>query len=658
MGAAIAHRGPDSSGTWMDEEAGVGLVHRRLSILDLSPAGHQPMVSPSGRYVLVFNGEIYNHQDLRAELNCGMESWRGHSDTETLLASFEIWGMEATLKKTVGMFALALWDRAGRILTLARDRLGEKPLYYGWSGGTFLFGSELKALVAYPGFNREIDRGALALLLRHNYIPAPHSIYRGIKKLLPGTSARLRVASCRNIEWPEPLPYWSLRSIAEEGQSLPLEGSEDEAVDLLEEMLRDAVRRQMVADVPLGAFLSGGVDSSTVVALMQSQSSTPVRTFTIGFSEPAYNEAGHAREVAGYLGTDHTELYVTPKDALDVIPLLPHLYDEPFSDSSQIPTFLLSQLVREHVTVSLSGDGGDELFGGYNRYMLADSIWKGILRVPAFARGSLTKCMESIPPCVWNTVFGSLRKLVPYPLRISQPSDKLQKLTELLGCRTPEAVYHNLVSHWKHPGDIVLNGEEPSTVLTDSHLWAKLPVMDQRMMYLDSSSYLPDDILVKVDRAAMAVSLETRVPFLDHRIVELAWRMPLSLKIRDGRGKWILRQVLDRYVPRSLIERPKMGFGVPIDSWLRGPLRDWAESLLSEDKLAREGFFDPAPIREKWVEHLSGRRNFQYYLWDVLMFQQWHDHTFSRHDSTNHYALPGDVKGNNYPPVTVDQYTN
>jgi asparagine synthase (glutamine-hydrolysing) len=636
MGAAIGHRGPDSAGIWMDEKAGIGLSHRRLSILDLSPAGHQPMVSSSGRYVLVFNGEIYNHVDLRSELNSGVAGWRGHSDTETLLEGFEVWGPEITLKKTIGMFALALWDRAGRVLTLARDRLGEKPLYYGWSGKAFVFGSELKAFWAYPGFNREIDRGALALLLRHNYIPAPHSIYRGIKKLLPGTFAQLQVETCSRNEWPEPVPYWSLRNIAEEGQSSPFESSEQEAIDALEQLLRDAVHLQMASDVPLGAFLSGGVDSSTIVALMQAQSSRPVRTFTIGFSEHGYNEAEYAREVAKHLGTDHTELYVTPEDALDVIPRLPHLYDEPFSDSSQIPTFLLSQLVREHVTVSLSGDAGDELFGGYNRYLLASTIWKGMGRVPAFARCSLAWCMKTVPPGIWNAIFGSRNKLVPHSLRMSLPGDKFQKLSELLDCQTPEAVYHNLISHWKRPADIVLNGEEPDTVITDSAQWPKLPLLDQHMMYLDSSSYLPDDILVKVDRAAMAVSLETRVPFLDHRVVEFAWRLPISMKIRpQGQSKWILRQVLYRYVPKSLIERPKMGFGVPIDNWLRGPLREWAESLLNEDRLVREGFFDPVPIRRKWAEHLSGRRNFQYYLWDVLMFQQWLEHTHSDAQSSN-----------------------
>jgi len=624
----LVHRGPDDAGAWSDENVGVALGHRRLAILDLSPAGHQPMLSASGRFVIVFNGEIYNHLALRSEL--GVVNWRGHSDTETLLAAFEAWGIEATLKKAVGMFAFALWDRAGRILTLARDRLGEKPLYYGWQGESFLFGSELKALKAHPAFRAGIDRNALTLLLRHSYIPAPHSIYRGIHKLLPGTLLQIPFGKgVSTAQAARPAPYWTLAGVVESGQAEPIIGDDARVTAELEARLLEAIGLQMVADVPLGAFLSGGVDSSTVVALMQVQSSRPVKTFTIGYYEEGYSEAGYAKAVARHLGTEHAELYLTPEEARAVIPLLPALYDEPFSDSSQIPTFLVSQMARQHVTVSLSGDAGDELFGGYNRYFLASAIWRRLRWWPDAMRRLAANSITALSPAAWNRLHGVALPLLPRPLWVTQPGDKAHKLAEILAAESPEEIYRGLVSHWQNPTDVVIGATEPATVLTDRANWSAVPDFEHRMMFLDAVSYLPDDILVKVDRAAMSVSLESRVPFLDHRVVEFAWRLPLAMKIRDGQGKWILRQVLYKYVPKELIERPKMGFGVPIDAWLRGPLREWAEALLDESRLKREGFFRPEPIRRKWLEHLSGARNWQYHLWDVLMFQAWFEHTES-----------------------------
>jgi asparagine synthase (glutamine-hydrolysing) len=621
MADKISHRGPDASGYWHDDEQHIGLAHRRLSIVDLSAAGHQPMQSASGRYQIAFNGEIYNHTLLRESLAQSFPAllWRGHSDTETLLAGIDCWGIQGTVERLIGMFAFAVWDRQTHTLTLARDRAGEKPLYYGWQGGTFLFGSELKALCVHPAFQKQIDRGALSLFLRHGYIPSPYSIYQGVSKLQPGC---LLTVSLQRPE-PEMSRYWSGAEIAKSGVANGFGGSPGEAVDSLEVLLKDAVRQQMMADVPLGAFLSGGVDSSTVVALMQAQSSRPVKTFTIGFHENGYNEAEHAVLVAKHLGTDHTELYVSAEQAMAVIPRLPVLYDEPFADSSQIPTFLVSQLARQQVTVSLSGDAGDELFCGYNRYQLTHKLWSRLARVPLPLRTLAARALTSVSPNAWNRLMSAAGGLLPHGAGAAQFGDKVHKGAGVLASDSADALYRGLVSSWHDPASVVINGREPPTLLSGNP--PDLQGLDdvQRMMALDLLTYLPDDILVKVDRAAMGVSLETRVPFLDHRVVETAWRLPLEMKLREGQNKWILRQVLYRHVPQALIERPKMGFGVPIDSWLRGPLRQWAEELLDESRLKKEGYFHPTEIRRKWREHLSGQRNWQHQLWSVLMFQAW-----------------------------------
>lgn len=625
MTDTLVHRGPDDGGTWCDSERGIALGHRRLSILDLSPAGHQPMHAASSRYVIAFNGEIYNHLQLREQLDADAvpHRWRGRSDTETLLAGFDRWGIQATIERAVGMFAFAVWDRDTENLTLGRDRMGEKPLYYGWQGrgkcAVFLFGSELKALRAHPAFEHAIDRDALCLQMRLSYIPAPYSIYRGIAKLAPGS---LLTVSRSNPE-PRLTTYWSGVQTFLAGVAAPFTGSPDQAVDALESVLREAIRIQMIADVPLGAFLSGGVDSSTVVALMQAQSTRPVKTFSIGFHEEGYNEAEHAKAVACHLGTDHTELYVSAQQAQAIIPRLQAIYDEPFSDSSQLPTFLVSQLAKEQVTVSLSGDAGDELFCGYNRYQFAAKLWRSIGVAPLPLRRLAARCITTIPIEAWNGAAKKMARYLPKSLRLSNTGDKLHKGAQVLSNATLELLYLGLVSHWEDPASLVIGGHEPRTLLQDSGAVLSGLGGVERMMALDTLSYLPDDILAKVDRAAMAVSLESRIPFLDHRVVEFAWKLPQSMKLRNGVSKWALRQVLHKYVPQGLIERPKMGFGVPIGDWLRGPLRAWADDLLSESRLRSEGFFEPVQLRQKWHEHLSGQRNWQYHLWDVLMFQSW-----------------------------------
>jgi asparagine synthase (glutamine-hydrolysing) len=624
----LTHRGPDDEGVWYESSSGVSLAQRRLSILDLSEAGHQPMLSHCGRYVVVFNGEIYNHQAIRQELGSqgealGAKGWRGHSDTETLLAAIACWGLEKALDKAVGMFAFALWDRAEKGLYLVRDRIGEKPLYYGLHKGTLLFASELKAIRAYPGFQGEVDRDALALFLRHNVIPAPRSIYRDIFKLPPGTLLKVKQENVSKGILGAPRPYWSVLEVAVTGQSNLFKGSAVEACDELDRLLKQSISGQTLADVPVGAFLSGGIDSSTVAALMQAQSTRPVKTFTIGFHEGGYDEAEHARAVAAHLGTEHTELYVSPEQALAVIPRLPKLYDEPFADVSQIPTFLVSELAQRNVTVCLSGDGGDELFGGYNRYTAGARLWRHLGWLPMTVRAGLAAGISSTRPSAWDACFERFGSMLPRGWRVRTPGVKLQKIAEMLTASSPEEVYRRLVSHWSNSEQVVI-GSKLSDGLPGDHMCASLmPALEHQMMCMDSLTYLPDDILVKVDRAAMGVSLETRVPMLDHRVVEFAWRLPLSMKIHDHQGKWLLRQVLDRYVPRSLIERPKTGFSVPIDSWLRGPLRDWAEELLNPEILKEQGFFAPEPIRTKWEEHLDEKRDWSSQLWSVLMFQAW-----------------------------------
>lgn len=624
MTDAIRHRGPDDGGAWVDVEAGIALGHRRLSILDLSPEGHQPMRSACGRYVISFNGEVYNFQELRRELEGLGYSFRGHSDTEVMLSCISQWGLLSAVKRFNGMFAFALWDRRERQLHLVRDRMGEKPLYYGWIGKVFVFGSELKALRAHPDFDREVDRSVLALYLRHSRVPAPYSIYEGISKVLPGTIVTLARLDPGAV--PTVTPYWTVRTAVERGLADPFAGSEDEAIAYLDELLRDTVKHRMIADVPLGAFLSGGVDSSTVVALMQAQSDRPIQTFTVGFHEAAFNEAEHAKAVARHLGTAHTELYVTPEETMAIIPRLPSLYDEPFADSSQIPTFLISELARRDVTVALSGDGGDELFGGYERYFLGPRVLNKIQWVPEMFRTPLARGLRLLPAESWDSLFRIMAPLVPKGLRYRNVGEKLHKVADIFAAGGDDGMFVLMGSHWTDSTSLVIGGTTQLPVFTDpSHGIDRFPLQEY-MMYLDMMSYLPDDILVKVDRASMGVSLEARVPFLDHRIVEFAWRVPLSMKIRQGRGKWLLRQLLYKYVPATLIDRPKMGFGVPINIWLRGPLREWAEALLDEKRLQDQGFFYADPIRQKWDEHLAGSDDWQYHLWDVLMFQAWLEH--------------------------------
>ncbi|CAN1569063.1 AsnB Asparagine synthase (glutamine-hydrolyzing) [Burkholderiaceae bacterium] len=630
MASAIVHRGPDDGAIWCDKNMGLALAHRRLSILDLSAAGRQPMHSHCGRYVIIFNGEIYNHLTLRDDLErSGLSTgWAGHSDTETLLECFSIWGIEKTLNVAVGMFAFALWDRREQTLSLARDRFGEKPLYFGWQAGCLLFASELKALTQHPAWKPKLDKRALALYLRHNYVPAPHTIYADIRKLEPGKLVCWRfIEGGVEEQWPTPVSYWSAREVFRDGVRARENRSkattaecEKDSIDSLEALLRESIRGQMISDVPLGAFLSGGVDSSLVVALMQQEAVRPVRTFTIGFEEKGYNEAPYAKAVATHLKTEHHELYVSSRDAVAVVPLLPQLYDEPFADSSQIPTCLLSRMTRESVTVSLSGDGGDELFGGYSRYFVAGRLWDRLHKVPAPLRGVAASVIRALPVSVLDRSYDFFAKLFHSKNRLQLPGERLHKAAGILTSKDGLEVYERLLSYWD-PTALMLN--PVSTDYLRDLADPTLPTLVDQMMAIDIQSYLSEDIMVKLDRAAMAFGLETRAPLLDHRISEFACKLPLSMKIRNGQGKWILRRVLDRFVPSELIDRPKMGFGVPIDSWLRGPLRDWAESLIDLSGLRAEGIFHPEPIRRAWEEHLSGRRNWSYHLWGILMFQAW-----------------------------------
>jgi asparagine synthase (glutamine-hydrolysing) len=606
---ALVHRGPDDAGEWIDAAAGVAIGFRRLAIIDLSPAGHQPMISASTRYVATLNGEIYNFEALRAELRAEgrAPAFRGHSDTEVMLAAFDAWGIEAAVKRFNGMFAISVWDTAERRLHLTRDRMGVKPLYFGTSRGAFLYGSELKALRRHPSFDARIDRDALRLYLRFMYVPAPYSIYEGISKLMPGTILTFDPAT----QTTSTTVYWSARDTALAGARNRFEGSEEEASQELEALLRDAIRLRMIADVPLGVFLSGGVDSSLVTALMQAESAAPVKSFSIGFADAAYNEAPFAAEVARHLGTEHTELMVHDRDALDLIPRLGAMYDEPFADSSQIPTHLVSALARRYVTVSLSGDGGDELFGGYTRYFIGQRLFRGLAKVPRRLRPAIGRGLRTLPPRAWDRLRPRL-------------GERVHKVARVLSANDVDQMYFELVSHWP---DIVAGrqgtGDGGQAPVEDRANWPPLSDPVERMMFFDQISYLPDDILAKVDRASMAASLESREPLLDYRLVEFAWRLPLAMKVRGGKGKRVLRRVLYRYVPQELIERPKMGFGIPLGAWLRGPLRAWAEALLDPAAIRAHGLIDPAPVQKKWREHVAGRGDWNYYLWAVLMLQVW-----------------------------------
>ena len=633
MSATLNHRGPDDAGTWINEENGVAFGHQRLSIIDLSSAGHQPMVSHCGRFTTVFNGEIYNHLQLRDKLNtsANKQSWKGHSDTETLVTAFSQWGIEKTLQQLVGMFAIAVWDFKEKRLFLIRDRFGEKPLYYGWSNGVFLFGSELKALQKYKRFSNQIDRGALSLYMKYMYVPTPYSIFRDIYKLEPGCILQIDKGTK-----PPTLPlfapfrdqginiaqWYSISNMAQAGQK-NLITDQNDAVDLIEKTLLESVRSQLISDVPLGAFLSGGIDSSVITALMQKVCKDPVKTFTIGFEESSFNEAIYAKEVSRHLGTEHHELYVTSSDAFKVIPHLPTLYDEPFADSSQIPTYLVSRLARESVTVSLSGDAGDELFGGYNRYLWGSRVWNKVRWMPLIVRQTLGVAINKISVNTWDSIGNSL----PNSSRVSLMGDKAHRMAHRLkNVKSLDDVYHSLVTEgYKEDGLVVNDKAALITKLDNNDIVSGIVDSEHRMMLLDSLTYLPDDILTKVDRAAMGVSLETRIPFLDYRVAELAWRLPLDTKINNGETKWPIRQVLYKYVPKVLIERTKAGFAIPVGQWIRGPLREWAADLLNEERIRREGYFNPELVQQLWQQHLSGKYDWTPRLWAILMFQAWLD---------------------------------
>jgi asparagine synthase (glutamine-hydrolysing) len=612
MGGAIANRGPDGSGIWSDEAVGVALSHRRLSIVDLSEAGAQPMISADGRWVICYNGEIYNSEDIRRHPSLGPVVWRGHSDTETILESVARRSMETTLDDINGMFAIALWDRRDKVLHLVRDRLGIKPLFVARRGAQCHFASELKSLHASEAVALEIDPASVASFLRFGYVPAPFTIYRGVEKLLPGEHVTIsldgQTVSRR---------YWSAADAASRGLASPLDVSDSEAIGQLTELLGDAVSRQMLADVPLGAFLSGGIDSSAIVGLMVAARRGPVRTFSIGFPELGFDESEHAAAVARHLGTDHTELEVTASDALAVVPQLAQMYDEPFADSSQIPTYLVSKLTREHVTVALSGDGGDELFGGYNRYRLAEGLWQRLGLVPPVARRTASNLLNAVPMAFAD----GLAALAPRGFLPSQPADKLRKFASVIALDA-EGIYRRLVSQCEDPAALVPRAPEHPMVPWSTGALGAMPTFLNRMQLLDTMTYLPDDILQKVDRASMAVALEARPPLLDHRLVEFAWRLPRRFKIRDGETKWLLRRVAEQMVPKRLLSRPKMGFGIPLADWLRGPLKDWAEDMLDPARLGG-GLIDVGAARRLWTDHLTGYRNWAYAIWTILMFEAW-----------------------------------
>jgi asparagine synthase (glutamine-hydrolysing) len=613
MAQTLVHRGPDDHGVWVDAQAGVALAHRRLSIIDISPLGHQPMRSVSGRYTIVYNGEIYNFEELRSELNAAAlaPAWRGHSDTEVFLAAVEAWGLERALQRAVGMFAIALWDRDAQVLTLARDRIGEKPLYYGRIGSAFCFASELKAIVALHGDRLEIDRRVLAQFMQFGYVSAPRCIYRGLNQLSPGTFVRIG----KGGSVVEPRRYWT----APTGQDLAtqLAGADDTTlVDMVHDRLKSAVGLQMVSDVPLGAFLSGGIDSSVVVALMQAQSRQPVKTYTIGFHERQYDEAPFARAVAMHLGTDHTELYVNANDAAAVIPELPSIYDEPFADSSQIPTVMVARLTRQHVTVSLSGDGGDELFCGYPRYDTTAALWKKASRLPTSLRASVAALLQSGSESSWDRLLAFL----PADKRQLINGRRIHRLSRVLASPTLAALYVRLISQWLPAENLVLGAGQP---FDETAGWDSEGTLIEQMRRFDLVRYLPDDLLVKVDRACMSASLESRAPLLDHRVVELAFSLPDRVLVRHSERKWVLRRVLERYVPRHLFERPKAGFAVPLAEWLRGPLKDWAGQLLDPRRLSKEGYLDAAKVNLLWNQHQSSALDRSAYLWNVIAFQAW-----------------------------------
>jgi asparagine synthase (glutamine-hydrolysing) len=626
MTDTLTHRGPDAGNIWTNPQAGVAFGHRRLSILDLSEAGAQPMRSDCGRFAVTFNGEIYNHLDIRGELEAGgaAPNWRGHSDTETLLYAIRHWGVAAALQRFTGMFAFALWDEQERTLVLCRDRFGEKPLFYGWCGQDLIFASELKALAVHPGWSPTLDRSALTAFLRYSYVPAPLTIWLGINKLPPASLVTFD-ADTSLKSMPEPVAYWSLRDQVAAAQGVRI-GDETQASEELQRLLSVAIRRQCLSDVPLGAFLSGGVDSSTIVALMQAQASQPVRTFTIGFSDGAYDEARDARNVARHLGTSHTELYVDPKMAIDVIPTLPRMYDEPFADSSQIPTHLVAALARQHVTVALSGDAGDELFGGYNRHVWGGKLNARFGKMPSPLRRALSALLNAVSPEPAGSLARLAQPLLPSRFHVRRAGDQVAKLARLIGAASFDDMYQLLCSIDSDPSQTVLQGEESAGWSRKEMEKLTLPLDPlDRMTLADSLSYLTDDILQKVDRAAMAVGLETRVPFLDKDVVEFAAKIPPDMKVRGGRGKWLVRQVLYKHVPAAMIDRPKTGFSIPIDDWLRGPLKSWTLDLLSSDRLQRQGLFNAGRVSQKLTEHMSGRHNHGYWLWNVLMAQAWHD---------------------------------
>ena len=611
MAGLLRHRGPDDEGIWTDVEAGISLGHRRLAVIDLSANGHQPMVSQNGRYVLCYNGEIYNHQALRTALEAeGVRGWRGHSDTETLLEAIAAWGLERTLERCAGMFALALWDRQERALFLARDRFGEKPLYYGRVGGDLLFASELKAIRAHPKFDAAIDRGALALLAARGYVPAPLSIFRGIFKLEPGTIFRADAAGT------SAKAYWSYRAVVEQGLADPV-ADEGAAVEALEAALGAAIVEQSVADVPVGAFLSGGVDSSTIVALWRRHANGALRTYSMGFEEAGFDEAPYARAVARHFGTDHEEHYVTSAEARAVIPLLPSVYDEPFADPSQIPTWLMSRLARRDVTVAISGDGGDELLAGYTRYQTAARLWRRMARTPPGLRRAAGAALGRVPAGAWDRLAALSRRRPQHAgARLHRTFHRLRSID------SAAALYRSFRDEWAgDPSPVLGAPADGAAGLLDFEVAGGPELV--RMMYCDAVSYLPDDILCKVDRAAMAHSLEVRIPFLDHRVAAVAARIPLTMKVRGGKGKHVLRQLLFAHAPARLFDRPKAGFSVPVGAWLRGPLKGWAEDLLARARLTREGYFDGAMIERRWRDHLAGRRDATWSLWPVLMFQAW-----------------------------------